>query len=361
MRTGVDLGVEAAELGDGDGVLGGNIITCIARGDLVPLFSARPGAGQGRRVTGRWRRGGGGGGRVSHGSRDTRAGVIISLKVGAGSVDLGVPGPQLRGGDAVLLGDDVAAVAGLDLVEAVAVGHDARHEGRVAGSRAGGGGGGGRWGGGTGDPDADIVVGPEVGAGGVYFGVPRPELGHRDTVLLGDRLALITRLDLVEAVTVVHDARHGGGVAGVRGSGGTGGGGGRSPDGGGRRGCRRGGRGCRRDRGISLAPAVIRVLANNAVRLSSLEVGAGHARVDVGELLDRDAPARGHALAGLAALCLDVKVALYTTPGDDEPPVGRDKAQAPAGEEAKQDKVETCRVHIVHREGLLRLVKGGKE
>ena len=60
---------------------------------------------------------------------------------------------------------------------------------------------------------------------------------------------------------------------------------------------------------VSLAPAVIRVLANNAVRLSSLKVGAGHARVDIGELLDRGAPARGHTLAGLAALCLDVKVA----------------------------------------------------
>jgi len=184
------LGVEAAELGDGDGVLGGNIVTCIARDDLVPLVAVGHGAGQGRGVTGRGRRGGGGG-RVSHGSRDTGANVVISPKVGAGSVDLGVPGPQLRGGDAVLLGNNFATIAGLNLVEAVAVGHDARHEGRVAGSRAGGGGGGG-WGGSTGNPDADIVVGPEVGARGVYLSVPRLELGHRDTVLLGDRVALIT-------------------------------------------------------------------------------------------------------------------------------------------------------------------------
>ena len=112
--------------------------------------------------------------------------------------------------------------------------------------------------------------------------------------------------------------------------------------------------------GVSLASTVIRLLANNAARLSSLKVGAGHARVDIGELLDRDAPARGHTLAGLAALCLDVKVALYTMSGDEDPPVGRDKAQARAGEEAEQNEAETCRVHVCPTEGLLSLVQMGK-
>lgn len=144
--------------------------------------------------------------------------------------------------------------------------------------------------------DADVVVGPEVRARGVYLRVPLFELGYRDAVLLGDRLALITRFNYLEIVTVVDDSRHSGGVAGVRGRGGTAGD--RSYDGGGRvchcfgRGCRgdRGSgltlSGCRGNRGSGLIPAVIRVLANNAVSLSSLEVGAGHARVDIGELLD---------------------------------------------------------------------------
>lgn len=176
-------------------------------------------------------------------------------------------------------------------------------------------------------------------------------------MLLGDRVVLITRLNLIETITVVCDARHSGGVAGARGSGGTGDN--RSLDGGGR-GCRRGGRGCRRNRGSSLTPAVIRVLANNVVRLSSLKVGAGHARVDLGKLLDRDALGRGYALAGLAALSLDVKVALDTTSGDDGPPIGRDKVQARAGEKAEQDEVKTCRVHVVQRR-VAHSGEGGKE
>lgn len=100
-------------------------------------------------------------------------------------------------------------------------------------------------------------------------------------MLVGDRVALITRLNLIEIVTVLHNARHSGGVARVRRGGGTGG---DRSDGDGESGCCRGGRNCRRNRGSSLTPAVIRILANNAVRLSSLKVGAGHARVDLSEL-----------------------------------------------------------------------------
>jgi hypothetical protein len=148
-----------------------------------------------------------------------------------------------------LLGDRVATIARLNLVEAIAVSYDTRHEGRVAG-RGTGGSSGGR-GSSTRNANTDIVIKPEVRAGSVNLGVPGLELRGGDAVLLGDGITTVAGLDLVETVTVFYNTRHGGGVAGIGWRGGAGrstdgrspdGG---SPDGGSWRRCRSGGRGRR--------------------------------------------------------------------------------------------------------------------
>lgn len=330
VRTGVDLGVEATKLSDGDGVLGGNIVTGIARFDLVPLVAVGHDAGQGRGIAGRGWRGGGG-----RGSGDTGADIVVKPEVRAGSVDLGIPGLQLGRGNTVLLGNRIATIARLNLVEAITVSYDTRHEGRVAG-RGTGGRGGGR-GSSARNVDTDIIIEPKVGAGGIDLGVPGLELRRGDTVLLGNGIATVAGLDLVETITNFYDTRHGGGVAGVGGRADDG----RSPHGGGWGGRRRwwfGGRDRRRRRRrrreSSLA-TVVRVFADDAVRLPGLKDRTGHAWVELTELLDRNAPGGGHVIAGLTGLCLDVKVTSDITGDEGSQTAGRNKVKAQAWKKAE--------------------------
>lgn len=114
-------------------------------------------------------------GHASQCSLDASADVVVQPEVGALGVDKGVVRVELGRRDVVGLSDSVTAVAGLDLVELLAVGDDAGHLrlgpgvgglGGFAGSCGDGGGRGSRAGG----VDADVVVEPEVAAGCFWEG-----------------------------------------------------------------------------------------------------------------------------------------------------------------------------------------------
>ena len=133
--------------------------------------------------------------------------------VGAGTVDLGVPAFQLGRGDAALLGNRIATITRLNLVEAITVPYNARLKGRVA--RRGTGGSGSGRGISTRNVDTDIVIRPKVRAGGINLSIPGLELNRGDAVLLGNSITTVAGLDCVEKVTVFYNSRHCGGIARV--------------------------------------------------------------------------------------------------------------------------------------------------
>ena len=109
-HTRVDLGIVAAEHGRCDLVLGGHSITGVARGNLVPLVTVGHGPRQLKRVA--WQ--------ICTGN--TGANIIVEPEVGAGSVNLSIPSPQLSHSDTILGGNRVASITRLDLMVTITVG-----------------------------------------------------------------------------------------------------------------------------------------------------------------------------------------------------------------------------------------------
>lgn len=94
---------------------------------------------------------------------NTNADIVIHPQVGAACVNLGVPGAELIKSDTRCRIDRITVITRLDLVELLAVAHNARHlrlrgGGRRRRVRHRGGGRGVR------NVHADVVVQPEVGA-----------------------------------------------------------------------------------------------------------------------------------------------------------------------------------------------------
>lgn len=157
---------------------------------------------------------------------DSNADVVVSPQVSAGRIDLGIPTAELGKANVVLCLDFVASVARGDLVKGLALSNNPRHLRRR--TRVGGCGGTRGGGSGTGDVHADVVIEPEVAAlcwnrlehhasrclpkigirTSVGLRVPLLEVAVADAELRLNRVALITRGDLVELVTLGYDARH---------------------------------------------------------------------------------------------------------------------------------------------------------
>lgn len=137
-----------------------------------------------------------------------------SIRVGpeaaaAGATDAAIPGRKLGDGDAVLAGDDGAALASGDEVEGVTVVHHvglrwrrrgdavSRSSGRGLGRRR-------RRRRVSDDRDADVGIGPEAAARASHHGVPGQELRRRDAVCSGNGVTARTGWHEVEGIAIVH-------------------------------------------------------------------------------------------------------------------------------------------------------------
>jgi hypothetical protein len=58
------------------------------------------------------------------------------------------------------------------------------------------------------NPNAHIVVHPQVSASRIDLGIPRAELSKRDARSGVNRITAVARLDLIEGFAVAHDSWH---------------------------------------------------------------------------------------------------------------------------------------------------------
>lgn len=258
-------------------VLVDDLVAVVTGSDLVVLLAvlgdARLGGRRTRRLSG--------GGLVG-GSGNTNAVVVTGEETRAVLLDSRVPRDKLVLGEGTVLVDDgLAVVTGLGLVVLLAVLGDAVLGGGGAGRSSGGGRAGGRS---AGDTNAVVVVGEEAGAVRLDGRVPLDEVVEGEgAVLVDDGLAVVAGLGLVEGRARVDQAGLSGRRLAVtrigRGGGRAGGGGG------GRRVAR-----------------VTRVLDAVVVADSETVLAAStNRRVPLDEVVDADAPVRGHGRAGITS------------------------------------------------------------
>lgn len=123
--------------------------------------------------------------------------ICIRPHAGAIALDSRIPLVKVGLGDAVLVADGLAGLARRDVVEGLARGGHAalvRRRRRDAVARRGCV---------SDDGGADVIVDPERSTIGLHGRIPRRDLLLRDALGRGDGGARVSRLDLVEAVTVV--------------------------------------------------------------------------------------------------------------------------------------------------------------